>query len=221
MGEKQENTFQTLKNYLVTAPVLWYPDYSKTFYLYTNASGVGLRAVLAQKGEDKKEYAIAYASKSLTRAERNYATTKLECYAIIWGVEYFHHYLGYKPFIIVTNHAALKWLQTTVPKGRRARWILRIQPYNYTIIHQASQKHIMPMLITIPAQVVNGGVQNYFPKNSPKYGAFNMDEAVEVFYTAAENHSPDNSDNELSDWIQEADSSGWFDEEKELQIDAE
>ncbi|CAG8807240.1 466_t:CDS:1, partial [Dentiscutata erythropus] len=89
------------------APVLKYLDFSKTFYLYTNVSGTGLETVLSQKGENEKEYIIAYASKGLTRAEQNYATTKLEYYAIIWGVEYFHHYLGYKPFIIITDHVTL------------------------------------------------------------------------------------------------------------------
>ncbi|CAG8486239.1 129_t:CDS:2 [Gigaspora rosea] len=46
-----------------------------------------------------KEYAIAYASKSLTQPERNYAATELESYVVVWAVEYFHYYLGYKPFI--------------------------------------------------------------------------------------------------------------------------
>ncbi|CAG8531260.1 5774_t:CDS:2 [Gigaspora rosea] len=95
-SEEQEEAFKKLKTHLITAPVLRYLDYSKTFYLYTDTSRVGLRAILAQKDEDKKEYAIAYASKSLTQAERNYAATKLE-----------------------SDHTALKWLQNTVPKGRR------------------------------------------------------------------------------------------------------
>ncbi|CAG8760586.1 10137_t:CDS:1, partial [Dentiscutata heterogama] len=47
---------------------------------------VGLGAVLAQKDENRKEYAIAFASKSLTRPERNYTTPELECYAIVWAV---------------------------------------------------------------------------------------------------------------------------------------
>ncbi|CAG8768898.1 26054_t:CDS:2, partial [Racocetra persica] len=45
------------------------------------------------------------------------------------------------PFVIVTDHLALKWLQTSALKGKRARWILRLQPYNFTIVYQAGQTH--------------------------------------------------------------------------------
>ncbi|CAG8705821.1 1846_t:CDS:2 [Gigaspora margarita] len=74
---------------------------------------------------------------------------------------------------------------------------------------------------SIPAQMVSGKVQNSSPKNSSRHSTFNMGEEVEVFHTAVENSSPNNSNDDLSDWIQEADSGGWFNEEEKLQIDAE
>ncbi|CAG8763156.1 21443_t:CDS:2, partial [Gigaspora rosea] len=85
--ELQEKAFETLKTCLTTAPVLQYLDCEKPFYLHTNASGTGLGAVLAQKDEAKKEYSIAYASKSLTCPERNYAATELEYYAVVWALQ--------------------------------------------------------------------------------------------------------------------------------------
>ncbi|CAG8469669.1 6930_t:CDS:2, partial [Dentiscutata heterogama] len=55
--------------------------------------------------------------------------------------EYYHHYFGFKPFVIITDHSALKWLHSTKLKGKRARWILRLQPYNYTIQHRSGRTH--------------------------------------------------------------------------------
>ena len=70
----------------------------------------------------------------MNQAERNYTISNQECLAVIWAVKYFHHYLGLQPFTIVTDHAALKWLQTSyIPKGRRARWLMNLQRYNFEI----------------------------------------------------------------------------------------
>ena len=80
----------------------------------------GLGAVLAQK-KLGKEFVIAYASHSTNKVKENYSITDLECLAIVWAIKHFHHYLS-RPFTVVTNHAALKWLKTSkMTKGRRAR----------------------------------------------------------------------------------------------------
>ena len=137
----QQKAFEWLKTQLITAPILQHPDFNKPFYLHTDASGTGLGAVLAQKDDNNNEYAIAYASRMLNRAEQNYSTTEQECLAVIWAVEHFKHYFGISPFFVITDHSALKWLRTTELKGRRARWILRLEPYNFTILHRAGKKH--------------------------------------------------------------------------------
>src|ERR1700722_19157318 len=74
-GEKQQRAFEFLIEILVQAPILHYPDFDKSFILYTDASGIGLGAVLSQKREDGNECLIAYASRSLNRAEQNYSIT--------------------------------------------------------------------------------------------------------------------------------------------------
>src|SRR5271167_968001 len=71
--EKQQSAFEQLRNRLITAPILCYPDFSKPFIVYTDASGTGLGAVLSQKNDEGKEGVIAYASRSLNQAEKNYA----------------------------------------------------------------------------------------------------------------------------------------------------
>jgi RNase H-like domain found in reverse transcriptase len=140
--DDQQQAFEQLKHCLTTAPILQHPDFDKPFYLHTDASGTGLGAVLAQKDdENKREYAVAFVSRSLNKAERNYSATELECLAVVWAVEHFHQYFGTNYFYVVTDHAALKWLKTTELKGRRARWIIRLESYNYTILHRAGKKH--------------------------------------------------------------------------------
>ena len=84
---------------------------------------------------------IYYASKSLTQAEQNYSTTELECYAVVWAVDKFHPYLEGKKFKIITDHYALKWLQTSKLKGRRARWMIKLQAYDYEVIYKEGRKH--------------------------------------------------------------------------------
>ena len=103
---------------LVQAPVLSYSDFTKSVTIYTDASGIGLGAVLSQE-QDRKERIISYASRSLNNAKKNYTVTDQECLAVVWVIKHFQHYLGMKSFKIVTDYSALKWLQTCkIPKGR-------------------------------------------------------------------------------------------------------
>ena len=65
------------------APILQYPDFKRPFVLYTDTSGTGLGAVLSQKDDENRERVIAYASKSLNKAESNYGITDQKCLAVI------------------------------------------------------------------------------------------------------------------------------------------
>jgi hypothetical protein len=140
-GSKQQQAFELLKEKLVTAPILAYPDFSKRFILATDASYHGFGATLSQKDRDGREHPIAYASKSLLPQEQNYFATELECAAIVWAIEHFHSYLGATEFTLITDHLALKWLKTVEPKGCIRRWILKLQPYYFTIIHKPGRIH--------------------------------------------------------------------------------
>ena len=125
--EPQQQAFQYLKNKLTSAPVLACPDFDREFIVHTDASTVGLGAVLSQKDERGLEHAVAYASRSLNKAERNYTTTEQECLAVVWAVKQFRVYLHGKGFEVVTDHAALKWLLNhCTPRGRLTRWIVQL-----------------------------------------------------------------------------------------------
>ena len=137
----QDEAFDTLKQRLMTAPILAYSNFKQTFIVATDTSYNGYGATLSQIDSDRKEHPIAYASKSLRPGEVNYGATELECAAIVWAVEYFHKYLGTSKFILITDHIALKWLQTAEPKGKIGRWILKLQLYNFEIIHKPGRIH--------------------------------------------------------------------------------
>ena len=138
---EQEEAFKQLKIALITAPVLARPDFTKEFKLYTDASAIGLGAILAQ-GEKDEERVIAYASRGTRGAEKNYGSTQLECLAVVWAVELFRHYLLGRHFTVITDHSALQWLfNINDPSRLHARWIMRMQVYDMTVTYRAGRKH--------------------------------------------------------------------------------
>ena len=88
-GEEQETAFERLKEALITAPVLQSFDESRPVIIHTDASLYGIGAILLQKGPDDKEHVVSYISRSLTDAEKQWATTEHEALAIIYAIEKF------------------------------------------------------------------------------------------------------------------------------------
>ena len=133
-----EEAFQKLKEKLTTAPILVYPDFTKKFYLYIDASDAKLGAVLSQKDDENREQVIAYASVSLKPAEKRYSTTEKEALAAVWAVKHFRHYLLGTVFEIITDHNALRWLFTkqSNPGPRISRWITTMMEYNFIVTYR-------------------------------------------------------------------------------------
>ena len=134
-SDECEESFVELKRQLCTAPLLAYPKFDREFTLYTDASDVGLGVVLSQHDDSGTERVVAYGSRSLTPRERNYATTEKEALAIHYGTQYFRMYLLGRKFTIVTDHNALRWLNTMEPKGRLARWLIDLQGFEFSVQH--------------------------------------------------------------------------------------
>ena len=87
--EKQQKAFDTLKQHLISPPIIAYPDFSKPFTLFTDASGLGLGVMLAQYDNEDKEHVIAYASRRTSNEEQKYSATELEYLDVIWAVKLF------------------------------------------------------------------------------------------------------------------------------------
>ena len=140
-GVTQVKAMQTMKDLLTSAPILGYPRPEGRFILDTDASNIGLGAVLHQE-QAGQEVVIAYASKTLSKAERNYCVTRRELLAIITFVKQYHHYLYGSRFLVRTDHAALYWLlRKKDPEGQMARWITFLQQYDMKIQHRPGARH--------------------------------------------------------------------------------
>ena len=137
-----QDAFEKLRHCLTSAPVLAYPDYSQPFILDTDASNTGIGAVLSQLDEDGKERVIAYASRLLSKPERRYCVTRRELLAAVTFTRHFRPYLLGRHFTLRTDHGSLTWLKNfKEPEGQLARWLERLQEFDFTIIHRRGRKH--------------------------------------------------------------------------------
>jgi len=132
-SQECENAFVNLKKRLSSKPICVLADPELPFTLRTDASDVGLGAVLLQD-HGLGLQPVAYASKKLTDTERAYATIEKEAYAILWGVNRFHLYLYGRQFTLQTDHKPLQYLEKVKStNGRLTRWAIQLQSFRYVI----------------------------------------------------------------------------------------
>ena len=130
---KSDLAFNELKHLLTSAPILHLPDTEKPFVLRTDASNVGLGAVLLQE-HVKDIFPVAYASRKLLPREMNYSTIERECLGAVWGIQKFKNYLYGRHFVLQTDHQPLSYMQKArVSNSRIMRWALSLQSYRFTI----------------------------------------------------------------------------------------
>ncbi|XP_071105112.1 uncharacterized protein [Haliotis cracherodii] len=107
--ESQELAFTTLKTHMSSFPILKLPDLEKTFLVRSDASDVGIGAVLLQEQEGER-FPIMYVSRKLAERERAYSTIEKECLAIVWAIQKLERYLYGREFILETDHQPLVWM---------------------------------------------------------------------------------------------------------------
>eukprot|EP00794_Sanderia_malayensis_P014624 gene14624-16139_t len=116
-----QESFEDLKEQLISSPILGFPDTNKDYVLYTDASDVGIGAVLTQKDKDGAEKVISFASKAFSSAEKNWTTTEKEAFAVVWALQYFHPYVYGRHVLVFTDHRALQWIKGMKhPNGKLA-----------------------------------------------------------------------------------------------------
>lgn len=124
-----EAAFKKLKELMCNPPVLRQPDFKKEFTLTTDASNVGLGAILSQDG-----HPCCYVSRRLNKHEINYSASEKEMLAIVWAVKRLRQYLLGRKFTVKTDHQALTHLLSVKdPSSRILKWRLRLEEYTYNV----------------------------------------------------------------------------------------
>ena len=139
-----QKAFDDLKTLCTMAPILAYANFTKPFNLHTDTCSTGLIAVLYQAREDGTEAVIAYASRSLNKAESHYPAHKLEFLALKWAVvEKFHEYLYGSTFDMHTNDNPLMYILTTAKLDAASHhWVASLANYNFRLHYQSGKANI-------------------------------------------------------------------------------
>lgn len=165
--------FNKAKENLVSDKVLVHYNLDLPVVLSCDASEFGLGAVLAHRFPDGTEKPINYASRTLTKAEKNYSTIHKEALAVVWGVTKFYQYLKGRQFIIRTDHKPLLLLLgegKQIPKmasGRVHRWAFFLSGFNYKIEYiKGADNTIADSLSRLPDKANENGVNSDYCENS-------------------------------------------------------
>jgi len=138
-----QKAFETLKEKLIAAPVLLLPDSTKPFVVTTDASDFAIGAVLTQD-QGKGEQPVAYESRKLSSAERNYAVHEKELLAIIHAIRTWRMYLEGQKFMVITDHASLEYIKTQNNLSRRqARWLETLQAHDFKVKYHLSKTNVV------------------------------------------------------------------------------
>jgi len=128
---------------LTEAPILVLPDFTKTFEIECDASGIGIGGVLVQQGKP-----VAYLSENLGGAQLNYFVYDKELYALVCVLKTWQHYLWPKEFVIHSDYEALKYLKGQAKLNRRhAKWVEFIETFPYIVKYKKAVTRTLSMLL--------------------------------------------------------------------------
>ena len=151
-----QHAFEKLKHSLTSVPVMAYFDTQKDTVITVDASPVGTSAILAQEQPHSDDcHIVAYASMALSPVEKRYSRTEKEALSIVWAVEHFHLFIYGKLFKLITDHKPLEVIYgnpKSKPSARIERWVLRLQPYQFTVQYKPGIKNPADFLSRHPTK---------------------------------------------------------------------
>src|SRR5580692_6579425 len=160
-----KRAFENLKTLMCNKPILRQPDYTKAFFLATDASGYGVGAVLSQEGEINPRTGkpmlcpVAYFSATFTPTERNYPIYERKFLGMYKSIKRFRPHIAATtlPVTILTDHANLTYWKAPHKVNRHvARWFTDLQDYNLVIKHVPGKIHTAPDMLSRPPGVDQG-----------------------------------------------------------------
>nr|CAE04480.3 OSJNBa0029L02.21 [Oryza sativa Japonica Group] len=165
-----EKAFQTLKENLVSSPVLILPDTRKDFMVYCDASRQGLGCVLMQEG-----HVVAYASRQLRPHEGNYPTHDLELAAVVHALKIWRHYLIGNRYEIYTDHKSLKYIFTQSDLNLwQRRWLELIKDYDVGIHYHPGKANVVADALSRKSRCNTLSVRGIPPELHQQMEALNL-----------------------------------------------
>ena len=167
---EQKMSFHEAKQKLIQSDFLVHNDLTKVLKLNCDASPYGVGACLVHVMEDGSERPVAFASRTLSNAEKNYAQLEREALALIFGVRQFHKYLVGREFTLVTDHKPLLKILgpyegvPTLAASRLQRWALILSAYKYRLQYKPGTDNKEADLLSrlpLPVQVIDPNEQIY------------------------------------------------------------
>ena len=145
LNEEARGAFHKLKNAVMSAPVLAYPDPNKEYLLETDALKLGLGAVLSKKQFDGRYHPVAFGSRALHGVEVNYHSTKLKFLAMKWSIEHFQTYLlGFCFKVCTDNNPLMYFLTSPNMDTTKQRWINELVKYDFSLEYQKGKNNTVP-----------------------------------------------------------------------------
>lgn len=133
--------FQTLKDRMMSSVILAFPRFDLPFILETDASAIGVGALLSQE-VNNVERPICFASQKLSKSEQNYSVIQREILAARWALQQFRPYLLGRHFILKTDHNPLVYLrQQKHLKPTLARWALEFEEFTFEFQHRPGKEN--------------------------------------------------------------------------------
>jgi hypothetical protein len=118
-NEDFQRGLDTLKEKMVTTPILVFQDWEKTFHVHVDASTIAIGSTMAHPGAGELDHPIAFARRKFSESEHNYNTIEREGLAMVYALHKFRHYSLGKHFNMFTNHSALIYLVNKLVLGGR------------------------------------------------------------------------------------------------------
>lgn len=140
-GTEEDSAFNAIKEELASCITLTNLNAVDPVILKTDASIIGIAGLLIQE-QNKELRIVACVSRHLKPAEKNYTPMELEALAVVYSLQKFRHFLLGRHFKIITDHNALKVLNSKTTRNARVeRWALALAEYDYEIVYQRGRLH--------------------------------------------------------------------------------
>ena len=144
LNKEAKEAFKVLKKAIMTAPALACPDPNKEYLLDTDASKLGLGAVLSQKQSDGRYHPVAFGSRALRGMEHRYHSTKLEFLAMKWGIHHFKTYLHGRQFKVrMDNNPLTYFMSSTSLNATKHHWIDELVLYTFSLEYQKGKNNVV------------------------------------------------------------------------------